>query len=99
LGCTAGRKQERKELDMNVPSDKTVPRQRPEDAPGENKDTAGRIVGDSTESNGIGETAWGTTADLTPENADEAGNDGYNNSARDFRELHLPAENERTDRP
>ncbi|MES2463093.1 MAG: hypothetical protein V4671_21115 [Armatimonadota bacterium] len=80
---------------MNTESDQTIPRQRPHDAPHENKDTEGRIVGDSTESNGIGETAWGTTADLTPENADEASSDGYTNSNHDFQELHL----DKTDEP
>jgi hypothetical protein len=80
---------------MSSEADETIPRQRPADAPGESRDTTGRIVGDSTESNGIGETAWGTTADLTPENADEASNDGYSNSPRDFEELHLPADNQK----
>ena len=71
--------------------DETIPhRQRPADAPHENKNNEGLIVGDSTESNGIGETAWGTTADLTPENADEASVEGYSNSPRDFEDLHLP---------
>lgn len=75
---------------MEQTTDETVKRQRPEDAPHENKDEAGRIVGDSTETNGIGESAWGTTADLTPENADEASVEGYSNSPRNFAELHLP---------
>lgn len=78
-------------------TDEATKRQRPEDAPGENKDSEGDIVGDSTESNGIGETDWGTTADLTPENADEASVEGYNNSPSDFSELHLPEEAENTD--
>ncbi len=80
-------------MDTNVGPD--PPRQRPEDAPGQNMDRVGRIVGDSTESNGMGETAWGTTADLTPENADEASSDGYSNSPRDFKELHLPSDDQK----
>jgi hypothetical protein len=73
---------------MNTQEDPSAPdRQRIVDAPEGGRNRNGDIVTDSTESTGQA-SAWESSGDLTPENADETGVDGYGSGPGVFESLH-----------
>ena len=72
---------------MNKSEDPNAPKnQRIDAAPHGGRNGDGDIVADATESSGQG-SAWEASGDLTAENADEAGVDGYESGPGTFRSI------------
>ncbi len=75
---------------MNKSEDPDAPKnQRLADAPHGGRNLAGDIVSDSIESSDQG-SDWEASGDLTPENADETGVDGYDSGPGDYQSLPDP---------
>jgi hypothetical protein len=72
---------------MNKSEDPDAPKnQRIEEAPHGGRNLAGELIADATESSGQ-DSDWEASADLTPENADETGVDGYESGPGTFESL------------
>ena len=72
---------------MNKSEDPDGPKnQRLDQAPHGGRNLAGDIVSDSIESSGQG-SVWDASGDLTPENADETGVEGYDSGPGTYQSI------------